>query len=202
MLAPFPLPAGLARASPSLSLGSGCGRSFHVQTGRKERVWLAEMFPPLIPIEMCQDALTKVCHPPLLIILLVGIVIQRKNGPYATFLVVIVLRGMVTTLLVRRSFQPMPSGVRVGRSPSETPFMLKQDQVVMTLPTCALAEIYPTIPGWDVDVMLPTCALAEMYPANLGRDVAGLLAFWGDEASFPIDTNMGGSSGLMKLPFP
>jgi len=23
-------------------------------------VWLAEMFPPLIPIEMCQDALTKV----------------------------------------------------------------------------------------------------------------------------------------------
>jgi len=33
MLALFPLSVGLARASPSLSLGLGCGRPFHVQTG-------------------------------------------------------------------------------------------------------------------------------------------------------------------------
>jgi len=36
-----------------------------------------------------------------------------------------------------------------------------------------LAEMYPTIPGWDVVVILPTCVLAEMYLAILGRDVPG-----------------------------
>jgi len=40
-----------------------------------------------------------------------------------------------------------------------------------------LAEMYSTIPGWDVVVMLPTCVLAEMYPAIPGRDVAGLLPY-------------------------
>ncbi|QCD95793.1 hypothetical protein DEO72_LG6g489 [Vigna unguiculata] len=74
--------------------------------------------------------------------------------------------------------------------------------MVVMLPTCVLAEMYPAIPGRDVAVTLPTCVLAEMYQANLGWDVADLLPFWGDEASFPIDKDMGGSSRAMKLPFP
>ncbi|QCD92925.1 hypothetical protein DEO72_LG5g994 [Vigna unguiculata] len=95
----------------------------------------------------------------------------------------------------------------------------------MTLPTCVLAEMYLVIPGRDVVVTLPTCVLAEMYPTIPGRDIpshsvtgctwpflAGmwLASFptryegiiWFDEASFPIDIDMGGSSSLMKLPFP
>jgi len=81
MLASFPLLVGFVHASPSLSLGLGCGCPFHVQKGRdmvdllpihqpfppksrsersETRVWLVEMLLPLISSEMCEDALKKV----------------------------------------------------------------------------------------------------------------------------------------------
>jgi len=57
MLALFSLSDGLARASPSLSLGSGCGRPFHVQMGRDMANLLPIYQPPsLVVNEVKQEA--------------------------------------------------------------------------------------------------------------------------------------------------